>query len=325
MAVSELRDAEMVVRDACCAVANRPDVDSPSLRDGKAVSGIINTFFVKTDEESFRNLLAPLKIQPEYKYMREIADLKDAMVAFRRAAMAISLDRNDSFVNSRLQNSTVDVVRQMYQVIETYHRIVTNNCRGEVRQKARDIANAASDGLGCYNRGYGEEPERVPVKPGRTTGSAALEEFFSAHAVAQQKRADLLQGGVVVALIVIAALAVWILFLSPFDSDTLGRAFARLSTAVPLAVLAGYLGRESSRHRNTAARSGELGAHFSNLDSYVMELSEDDRRRYRYELGQKAFIADKHGAGETSSPGFVEEAARLVKLLKGIVDRDRAT
>lgn len=318
--LSKLFDAEKAVRQACSVVAAKSDSDSTELQNAEALGSVVGEFFAQTEKESFPELVIPLKARPEYA--QEIFALKKVMIAFRRDVVAARRVGGDSSVNNKLRASTARVAQQMNKVNKVYIAIVDNNCEGEVRKTALDIGEAVADGSDGYDPVCAEKVEETPAEPRGMTGSAALGKFFSDHAALERNTADRLRMWVIILLALIAALALWILFLSPLDSDALGRAFARLSTTVPLAVLAGYLGRESSRHRTAADRSREIGANLTHLDDYVAELSEEQRRQYRYELGQSAYVADRHGVDDAISPGFVEEVARrLAEAIKGLASR----
>lgn len=318
----ELENAGAAVLDDVCRVLAESDSDSVELRNAKGLSRVMEGFFSKTKTESFPQLVSVLEVRREY--VHKIVVLKEVMTVFRRDFVAISRVGGGDSADGRLRASAADVLQQMKEVAKIYEKIVADDCEGNVWKRASDILREVDDGLAEYDLVYAERAEEASVKPGGKTGSLALGEFFLSRAAAERTFANWLQAGAVFLLVLIAVLAAWILFLSPLDSDTLGRAFARLSTTVPLAVLAGYLSRESSRHRNTADRSGELGAHLKHLDDYVVKLSEEEGRRYRYELGQSAYAADKHGVGganSSNSPGLVEEVARLAEAIKSLASR----
>src|SRR6185437_2190814 len=107
----ELREVEMVVRKACGVVTATPDVDSLQLCAAQKVGAVIDKFFAEMVSVSFHQILVPLEAWNEY--VRQILSLKNKTLVFRQAAMAISQDRNDDAVNSKLWDSTVSVVRQM--------------------------------------------------------------------------------------------------------------------------------------------------------------------------------------------------------------------
>ncbi|MGH3899828.1 MAG: hypothetical protein ACRDTA_16600 [Pseudonocardiaceae bacterium] len=320
----ELENVGAAVLDDVCRVLAQPgsESDSAELRNAKELSRVVEGFFSKTKTEAFPQLVSVLETRREY--VHKVVVLKEVMTVFRRDFVAISRVGSGDFADGRLRTSAAGVLQQMKEVIEVYERIVADDCEGDVWQRARDILREVDDGLAGYDLVYAERVEEASVKPGEKTGSVALGEFFISRGVSERKFANWLRAGAAFLLVLITVLAAWILFLSPPDSDTLGREFARLSTTVPLAVLAGYLSREASRHRNTADRSGELGAHLKHLDDYIVKLSEEEGRRYRYELGQSAYAPDKHGvstADSPNSPGLVEEVARLAEAIKGLAPR----
>lgn len=315
----ELARAEKEVREACGVLDAEPESNSAEFRRAKGLGRVVGKFFSKTERTCFPELVTPLRSQREY--VLEVVALEETMAVFRRNVVAIRQAEDRNYVDGKIRDSAAGVVRQMKRVIEVYSQILLDCGEGEVWERARGIAGEVADELAGYDLVYAESAEKTSVGLGGTTGSMALGMFFTDRAASERKTADQLRAGVIFLLVLIAAVAAWILFLSPLDSDTLGREFARLSTTVPLAVLAGYLGRESSRHRNTADRSEEFGAHLKHLDGYVSQLSEEERRRYRYELGQSAYVMDKHSVGDVNSSGLVEEVARLVEAVKGLASR----
>lgn len=116
----------------------------------------------------------------------------------------------------------------------------------------------------------------------------SLGEHYASFSAGQAKTADRLR--ILVALLLSAisvAAATFLLFNHGIKSWP--EQLTRLSITVPLLLLAYYLSRESSRHRNSSARAREVEIRMRTVRAYTAELPRKDRGEILALLGRVAF------------------------------------
>lgn len=99
----------------------------------------------------------------------------------------------------------------------------------------------------------------------------------------------------------------------------------KLVLAVPVLLLAGYLGRESAQHRRTARWAGVLVAQLKSIRAYSIELAPADRDNLKLSFGRRVFldspespIANQEASSVTGDvPSVLREAAGLARASRG--------
>jgi len=142
-------------------------------------------------------------------------------------------------------------------------------------------------------------------------GATSVGRHYSDHADEEARKADRLRVAVVALLVTVAAGFIVLNFLS--TEFTLGSEVLRLSATIPLAALAAYLMRESSRHRASARWAGELAIAMHSLTAYIQPLGAEGLE-LRRALGMRAFAATSNrGAG--ADPGLYDDLMSAVDAL----------
>lgn len=152
------------------------------------------------------------------------------------------------------------------------------------------------------------------------TGEVTLAEHYKTYATQETKRADQLSIIAVAIVLVIAALAV--VLVSDITSPTVSEVLAKASVTLPLAALAAYLARESSRHRMNSRWAQEFTLQLLTFDAFTEPLSDDTREELRRALGQRLFtsggpmlpgVEENHPSAIAESAGLLDSIARLLR------------
>ncbi|MFD4673728.1 hypothetical protein ACFWNN_28685 [Lentzea sp. NPDC058450] len=152
---------------------------------------------------------------------------------------------------------------------------------------------------------------------------AVLSVHFSKFAAGEQRRAEWLRGGAIGCLMVLVLAAAIILPQAVKSDSTVASVLARLTFSIPLAVLAAYLGKESSKHRELARWARQLEVRLLTFDAFVAPLSEDQRREQRVAFGDQIFLGERvQNENGAAGPSLMGEAASLLasvsELMKGL-------
>ncbi|OXM51629.1 hypothetical protein [Amycolatopsis alba] len=142
-------------------------------------------------------------------------------------------------------------------------------------------------------------------------GAKGVGQYYLEHAEKEARIADRLRAAVVALLTTVAAGFIVLNFLS--IDFTVGTELLRLSATIPLAALAAYLMRESSKHRAAAQWAGELAIAMRTLKGYTTSLGDKGLELHRA-LGMRAFAATSDRANG-SDPGLYEDLMAAVDAL----------
>ncbi|HEX6343565.1 hypothetical protein [Umezawaea sp.] len=144
-----------------------------------------------------------------------------------------------------------------------------------------------------------------------------LGEYYAEHAEKESKRADLLRNVVALLLVLIACGAV--LINVGMEPASLTAELLRLSATVPIALLAGYLTKESSKHRQSAKWARELAIEMRSLPDYADSLGEtgaDLRRAF----GMRVFGAGAERPEQSTEDGLFHEVGESVRRLLELIE-----
>jgi hypothetical protein len=185
-------------------------------------------------------------------------------------------------------------------------------------------------------RNVGEEieQERASLADGDVLAPRTTDTEFARHfgdyARDERSTANLLQVAAVVVIVAITVLAAVLVLVIQSDGSgsDVGNEIAKLALTVPLAALAAYLGKESSRHRRDAQWAAAIEVQLLSVDSYAQTLADTDREQLRRELGRRGFAVPRTDSqqadGAENGPsavadlaGLLEQATNAVKSLAG--------
>ncbi|MBP2324811.1 Ni/Co efflux regulator RcnB [Kibdelosporangium banguiense] len=232
---------------------------------------------------------------------------------------ADSRDRNPSgsyCTLVELLSGLADSLRsQLHEAIEAFIQVVnqqtTNNHNHvDARTKALSVADDIRSRLKARQLIHEAERARIArQKADSDRGTRELAEYYLTHAAQEGRRADWLRTGAAILLVAITGGAVCLNFL--FDAVSVGAELVRLSATVPIAVLAGYLAKESSNHRRSATWANHLAIAMQTLPDYVQPLG-DDGVELRRLLGQRVFGAAMDQTTPPGDDGLFDELPRKV-------------
>jgi hypothetical protein len=186
---------------------------------------------------------------------------------------------------------------------------------GEMRSqlRARELIREAENALG--------ETLRARDETKKVAGDAGASKFaldYDSYAKSEFDTANRLRWAVVALLLATAlgvvGLNVWL------EELSLGAELLRLSVTIPIAVLAGYLVRESSKHRATAIWARELAIAMRTITTYIEPLDAAGIELRRV-LGLRAFGAGADRSAPSGEAGLYDDLAQAVTKAEGILHR----
>jgi hypothetical protein len=155
-------------------------------------------------------------------------------------------------------------------------------------------------------------------------GAAGVGGHYRDHAGKEARKADRLRVAVVALLVTVAVGFIVLNFVA--SEFTLASELLRLSATIPLAALAAYLMRESSKHRVSAQWAGELAIAMRSLEAYTQPLDAVERLELHRALGLRAFAATSNRAAGADAGLYddlmtaVDALAKVEQLLQRVRD-----
>jgi hypothetical protein len=165
-------------------------------------------------------------------------------------------------------------------------------------------------------RGVRDEALRVLDVTRHAAGVASetvLGTHFSEYAASERGTANVLRFLCSLVLIALPILAGVLVFQSVGDL-TAEEEITRLAVGLPLAALAAYFGRESSRHRQAARWAQELSIKLRTLDAFVEPLAPEDMSLLRTQFGRGLFWTAPNVNEEQSddAPSAIGDGAKAL-------------
>ena len=188
--------------------------------------------------------------------------------------------------------------------------------------QARQLIREAGQALGQAEHAL-DETLRVRDATKKVAGEVGADSFgaeYEQYANRETQVADRLRWSVAFLLVTVVACAV--AFAVWMDDVSLRTEVIRLSVTIPLAVLAGYLARESAKHRAAARGARDLAIAMHTLPTYTEPLDEIGRDLRRV-LGMRAFGVPGYQLPTKEGDGLYADPAKLLERLEEIVRRGR--
>ncbi len=255
----------------------------------------------------------------EPQYFTAVTELAVPVPVLCEHLNAVSRTSEPERLYERLRAATTVVVVQLEQVVDLLGAGLRTQPVEAPDDAARQVAEfgEALAGLRIDN----EVSRSTSSGPATVDGARAIGDELAAVAVVELRSARRWRCTSITIMVLIAAIAAGILFGTPLAAGSLHGDLTRLSITVPLAAVAAYLGRESSRHRDRGERAHDLGMHLRHLHSFSVPLGEEDGRRYRFELGQRSWPSQDPPPTADPTVGITEELARLTEVLRSRTER----
>ena len=156
----------------------------------------------------------------------------------------------------------------------------------------------------------------------QAAGDAAahrLSEHFWAYAGQETKIANHLR---LIVTGLLTSVAVGAIGLNALLGDlSLSTELVRLSAVIPLAALAAYLARESSKHRTSAKRASELAIAMRTLHDYTAPLEDPTKSDLRRVLGMRVFGSDTQNSATPEGDGLYDHVADVSHKFEDLVRR----
>lgn len=225
---------------------------------------------------------------------------------------------------TRLTELADDICEGLSAAVEAFTAVVderqaSSAISREDRAKALNLASEVKDQIGA--RQVLRDDDRAQAEQQTKASNAVvkhLEGVYERYAARENRTADVLRGGAIGMLVLIAGIA-WVVNFGAHEL-TAGVELLRLSVTIPLAVLAGYLGRESSRHRRFARWADERSIHLQSFRVYADSLGEQGNE-LRRAIGTKFFGAIADSPGPEPEPGMFDDLTSLMGQGKEALDR----
>jgi hypothetical protein len=268
----------------------------------------LGTALATIDELASSGATRTEPLRAEDSWQRLLAALQTIRVAVLAAQEEKALSET---VAEQLITARERVEQSLYDFLVEYRADVAYGYRSDprgdeaLRSLDRAIEHAQATRLVAEARGARDEVQRVLDTTQRAAGAVGEGELalaFGGYAERERRVADVLRAVCALALLGITVLAAVLLFGRSGDGPTVSEELAHLAVGVPIAALAAYLGRESTRHRAAARWAHELELQLRTLNAYCEPLDGDARMQLRTDFGRRVFLTD--GA----PPARVDEA-----------------
>jgi hypothetical protein len=142
-------------------------------------------------------------------------------------------------------------------------------------------------------------------------GAKSLGHEYAKYAAREARVANILRWIVGGLTLVVVAGAVW--FNYRVTEATVVLELARLSATIPLGLLAVYLAKESTKHRDAARWSRELAIALHTVDVYAEGSPAPDGQALRQALGMRVYGATPDRTTSAPDPVLIKDALDLLK------------
>lgn len=242
-----------------------------------------------------------------------VEDLRSQIAALKLTVTALEGERDRLVVtfDKQIQSSTDSTSALVERLGEEVARAITAT-REQVKGDQEAFARAAE--------AHDREAEELLVAIRQKLGMAADESLSAGYdksADREEKSADRLRTGAIVAGSVSAIVATAAVVLAGLGGDWSGMALVpvKLAAVAAPAAIATYLAQQSNGHRTEAWRLRQVRLELANLGEYLSELDPSQRQEIRRLLVARYFTADAHQHDD--SDGYQPLPTRLLDLLSG--------
>ncbi|HEV2781154.1 MAG TPA: hypothetical protein VGX25_17350 [Actinophytocola sp.] len=241
--------------------------------------------------------------------------------------LAIGDEGADDKLIKELAGSANDLRQRLDEAVTAYIAAVSRKKAGDNHDLAAEYDNALDAAEHIQNRIRSrrlvhegpEETPRVRDRSREANGNAAanrLSQHYSSYAEQETTRADRLR---VIAGGLLAVIAGGVVGLNALLGDvSIGTELVRLSAVIPIAALAGYLMRESSRHRSSARWASELAIALRTLPGYTRPLDNATAVELRRVLGMRVFGPAGDRSVTSEGEGLYDDLAKAPYTLEEI-------
>jgi hypothetical protein len=327
--VSDLND--QILRDW------RVPADKPiqtACDDARLVAKFVDQYLESDIDRAMR---APLERDKDFVDAFELIEM--AVDELRGVLLAMGNTGPAKPLVDQLVNESVNLRQALEEAVRAFvavvHEQAEHGLSYDVRKKALWLASETRSQLRSQQYSYEaaqaavqaeqarDETQRARDKAREAAGSVGADRLgagYSDYADKETRIADRLRWGAAGLVVTVAlcatGFAIW------FDEVSIGNELLRLSVTIPLAVLAGYLARESTKHRTAARPARDLAIALHTMPSYTEPL-DDVGRELRRELGMRAFGSSGDRPAVQDNEGLYADLTALLQRVDDTVRRIR--
>lgn len=247
-----------------------------------------------------------------------LADIRVALIAAREGSMTMMLRAEIERHRMRLEDSLAEFAALLRAGIPGSNRVVGS--RGEAiadylrqcgellsaRRLLREAAEARDEAVRARDETERarDETERVREDTQRAAGvtaDARLSQEFDDYARRERAVANRLRLACAAVLVVIAAVAGWLVWRGAKDDLTAWEELAQLGVTIPLGALAAYLGREAAHHRHHARWAAQLVVQLRTFDAFCAPMEDTQSAELRLALGRRVFLSEVQFPGRSDN------------------------
>lgn len=319
-----LREAEQAIGELADRVrAKWLDVEDRRVRAACGDVVLVATFVLGSIDI---DRLTNRAVRTDEKYVAPFERINSTVARFNSCLVALGKSRHQESLIVKL-TLLADSIRQDLEVaVAALVAVVTERAgddpdHADARTSAMKLASEVRTELGARTLGIeGELEETVRQEAAGAAAAEKLGTYYEEYAACEAKRADWLRVAVAVLLLAITVIA---FVINSRVELSVGVELLRLSVTIPLAALATYLGRESTRHRDSAKWAGELSIEMRSLPDYVKSLG-DHGIELRRAFGMRVFgmTADKSDpSDDVAQPTLSDQMLELLNRIWETIDR----
>jgi cell division septum initiation protein DivIVA len=153
------------------------------------------------------------------------------------------------------------------------------------------------------------------------TSDTVLGEAFDTYARSERRAAEILRAAAIFVALAVVVGAAFVVLEGDFENLTVAEELGRVALTIPLAALAAYLARESSRHRRVARWARSIHVQLKTIDAYCESIDDSSlRASLRHEFGRRIFLSgegpvDGDPDRSPDAPSVVGETGNLIQQI----------
>lgn len=283
----------------------------------------------ESENEKFTSELAEDFMAPLLSFDRDMRQLSIYVDASSPHRLKTAVDGEDVATMMGLNEYSQALERTVDSIIRAYDQLTAACYPHDMGssfgpqalrtywEDADEVRNVVSDTI------LARDQARAALEATRTAagevGDVVLSVHFAKYATDEKRRAVILQIGTtacLLAIAVVAALLLWRDHLEPGNS--IFAALAKLSVSIPLAVLAAYFARESTKHFESARWASEIAVQLLTVDAYIAPIASDMGADIKRDLASRVF-SQRHpqSSDDRTLLELVERMRQLVEVFRG--------
>ncbi|SDR03584.1 hypothetical protein SAMN05428982_2993 [Pseudoxanthomonas sp. CF385] len=263
-------------------------------------------------EDELRELVSRLKNSAQEYLQRIDSDeaFYQALTPPRDVGRPVAMQRPPSSATAEHREDLESIARRM-DAIASSHRDLEAATDG-LRIRVDEAIRSTSEAYAAAQLDIDQKKDQIDKILGHVSGRT-LAGDFDKNAAVEKRNADWLRYSSVFCMALTVALVSYTFYESAFGSFDWKLALSRIAMALFLSVPAGYLARESSRHRLQQQLYLQTSLSLKALPAYIASLPDEMQHKLKAEMTQRIFSMS---AGPQGELGVLNAQDLILELIK---------